>query len=51
MGRIKSMIENVCYFWKDGLSISEISNLYKISIDEVRYILDTYYKLMLEEEP
>lgn len=51
MGAMKRQMEDMCYFWRDGLSITEIANIFKTTTEDVKYTIDTYYNLMMGEEP
>lgn len=47
MAAMKSQMEDICYFWRDGLTMEQIAKLCNTDVDDVKYTLETYYDLMM----
>ena len=47
MAAMKSQMEDICYFWRDGLTMEQIAKLCNTDVDDVKYTIETYYDLMM----
>lgn len=50
MSKVETFLQDVCEHWAAGFTINQISKLFGITSEEVKYIIDRYYANMIFRE-